>query len=91
MNDINSIIRATSKPLLKFYNLPEDRMTEEQVAELLWQKIGINVEPSSLSVKGRMCFAALTPESLADFFSRALQGSGLAVTTFDMRGEPKRK
>ena len=86
MNDINVIIRTVGKPLLKFHNLPDDKMSESATAEFFWQKLGINIEPSMISVKGKMAFVAVPADSLADFFQRALSETDITVSTFDQYG-----
>jgi len=83
-------IRVTRKPVFVFRNLPTFEMTEEQAADYFWSKLGINIDPSCLSVSGLTCMAVLTPESLVDYFGRAMRDLPVTVGIFEERHDRPR-
>ena len=80
MNQFSANVKKHSMILL-LRNLPKDA-TEEQLSTFLWQRLGINFAPEQLSIKpledSANCLAVVTKHSLADFFSRALEGIDFA-------------
>jgi hypothetical protein len=78
LNDLKDLKKHAVVLLLR--NLPRDAR-EEHLSAFLWQRLGISVAPEQLSIKpleppfdSANCLAVITHVSLADFFSRALDG-----------------
>ena len=85
MQPIHYLVRKTRRPVLMFEGLPVGS-SEEEAAQWLWEKFGLNLPVSHLSTKdadsGEYCtlMAILTPEALADMFARSLKEQGSDAT-----------
>jgi len=75
--DLTNAMRSTVASIVVFKNLPDDVTNEEQAADLLYEKLRINVDPAYLSVKGNTCMAVLTRYSIANCFNTLLKSHGM--------------
>jgi|ERR1700730_3519781 len=78
MNDLSAVKKHSIIILLR--NLPKDA-TEQHLADWFWSRLGLNVAPEQLSIKpleppfdSANALVVISRASLADFFSRALEG-----------------
>jgi hypothetical protein len=77
MRDLSK--KMSSAPLTLFRNLP-GQITEEQLADFLWEKIGISIPVENISVRQHehtkqrsSAIVVFDRESIADFFNRILE------------------
>ena len=82
--EVDFLVRSRKASVVKLKGFPEGHsLTPEDVTDLLWTSIGLNVEPSCISVSPHtspFVTVVLTRESCADFFGRCLEQAGQRIS-----------